>query len=144
MLITHEDDVAAHAKRVIRLVDGRIVEDRRQAPVDGPPPRMLEVTSMSRSRSCGSRCAALAANKLRSGLTTLGILIGVGAVILLVAVGNGSSQSDPEEHRAARHEHADHLAVLRAAVAGGRRVRRRPWRWRRRQQSTGPRTQARS
>jgi putative ABC transport system permease protein len=33
----------------------------------------------------------LAANKLRSGLTTLGILIGVGAVILLVAVGNGSS-----------------------------------------------------
>jgi putative ABC transport system permease protein len=33
----------------------------------------------------------LGANKLRSGLTTLGILIGVGAVILLVAVGNGSS-----------------------------------------------------
>jgi putative ABC transport system permease protein len=37
--------------------------------------------------------AGLAANKLRSGLTTLGILIGVGSVILLVAVGNGSSQS---------------------------------------------------
>ena len=34
----------------------------------------------------------LAANKLRSSLTTLGILIGVGAVILLVAVGNGSSK----------------------------------------------------
>jgi putative ABC transport system permease protein len=32
----------------------------------------------------------LAANKLRSALTTLGILIGVGAVILLVAVGNGA------------------------------------------------------
>jgi putative ABC transport system permease protein len=37
--------------------------------------------------------AGLAANKLRSGLTTLGIMIGVGSVILLVAVGNGSSQS---------------------------------------------------
>jgi len=37
--------------------------------------------------------AGLSANKLRSALTTLGILIGVGSVILLVAVGNGSSQS---------------------------------------------------
>lgn len=33
----------------------------------------------------------LAANKLRSSLTTLGITIGVGAVILLVAVGGGAS-----------------------------------------------------
>ncbi|MCD0448771.1 ABC transporter ATP-binding protein [Actinocorallia sp. API 0066] len=37
-LITHEDEVALRAKRVLRLVDGRIVEDRRQAPVQGPPP----------------------------------------------------------------------------------------------------------
>lgn len=33
----------------------------------------------------------LRGNKLRSSLTVLGILIGVGAVIILVAVGNGSS-----------------------------------------------------
>ncbi len=32
-------------------------------------------------------------NRLRSILTTLGVLIGVGSVILLLAVGNGSSQN---------------------------------------------------
>ena len=35
----------------------------------------------------------VAVNKLRSGLTMLGILIGVAAVILLVAVGNGSAKA---------------------------------------------------
>lgn len=38
----------------------------------------------------------LSANKLRSALTMLGILIGVAAVILLVAVGNGSAQAISE------------------------------------------------
>ncbi|WP_406112958.1 ABC transporter ATP-binding protein [Kitasatospora purpeofusca] len=40
VLITHEDEVARHAKRVLRLVDGMIVSDVRQAPVDGPPPAL--------------------------------------------------------------------------------------------------------
>jgi putative ABC transport system permease protein len=35
--------------------------------------------------------AGLSANKLRSGLTILGLMIGVGSVIVLVAVGTGSS-----------------------------------------------------
>jgi putative ABC transport system permease protein len=38
----------------------------------------------------------LTANALRSALTVLGLMIGVGAVIMLIAVGNGSSQQVQE------------------------------------------------
>jgi putative ABC transport system ATP-binding protein len=39
VMITHEHDVAAHAKRVIALADGQIVSDERRSPIDGPPPQ---------------------------------------------------------------------------------------------------------
>jgi putative spermidine/putrescine transport system ATP-binding protein len=42
VLITHEPDVAEHARRLVRLVDGRIVQDARQAPL--PQPRHLAET----------------------------------------------------------------------------------------------------
>ncbi|MHA6761665.1 ABC transporter ATP-binding protein [Streptacidiphilus sp. PAMC 29251] len=42
VVITHEDEVARHAKRVVRLVDGAVYEDLRQAPVDGLPPALLD------------------------------------------------------------------------------------------------------
>jgi putative ABC transport system ATP-binding protein len=38
IVITHEDMVAAHAKRVVVLRDGQVVQDRRQAALAGPPP----------------------------------------------------------------------------------------------------------
>jgi putative ABC transport system ATP-binding protein len=37
VLITHEPEVGDRAKRLIRLVDGRIVEDTRQSPLHRPP-----------------------------------------------------------------------------------------------------------
>jgi putative ABC transport system ATP-binding protein len=48
VVITHEDEVASRAKRVIRLVDGEIIEDRRQARVDGPPPAALSLVEGAR------------------------------------------------------------------------------------------------
>jgi putative ABC transport system ATP-binding protein len=40
VLVTHEEDIAAHARRVVRLFDGRILDDRKGAgvvPVSPPP-----------------------------------------------------------------------------------------------------------
>ncbi|WP_433474986.1 ABC transporter permease [Spirillospora sp. CA-142024] len=59
----------------------------------------------------------LSANKLRSSLTTLGILIGVGAVILLVAVGNGSSE---QIKKSIQRLGADSLTVTPSTTGGGR------------------------
>jgi putative ABC transport system ATP-binding protein len=42
VLITHEEDVAAHAKRAITVSDGRITGDHRVAPPGGPPPLLQE------------------------------------------------------------------------------------------------------
>ena len=35
IMVTHEDDIAEHAKRIIRMRDGQIIQD-------GPSPRMLQ------------------------------------------------------------------------------------------------------
>jgi putative ABC transport system ATP-binding protein len=44
IVITHEDEVAKHAKRVIRMHDGRIVSDERQVAVDALPPQYVPST----------------------------------------------------------------------------------------------------
>jgi putative ABC transport system ATP-binding protein len=41
VLITHEDDVAAYASRVVRLRDGRVVSDERRSPSGGRAPHRL-------------------------------------------------------------------------------------------------------
>ncbi|RAY14812.1 macrolide ABC transporter permease [Actinomadura craniellae] len=76
----------------------------------------------------------LGANKLRSGLTTLGVLIGVGAVILLVAVGNGSS-IQIEENLARL---GSNMLTVRPTTSGGG-----PGGGARAAAQTGPRVQAR-
>ncbi len=46
IIITHEDNVAAHAKRIVVLEDGRIGEDRRTAPLAGDPPGLVDLASL--------------------------------------------------------------------------------------------------
>ena len=45
VLITHEPDVAEQTKRVVRLSDGQVVEDRRMLGVHDPPPSAHELKS---------------------------------------------------------------------------------------------------
>ncbi|HZQ99131.1 MAG TPA: ABC transporter permease, partial [Chloroflexota bacterium] len=49
--------------------------------------------SIALGQSVGSALAAIRSNKLRSFLTMLGIIIGVGAVIVMIALGQGASQA---------------------------------------------------
>ena len=44
VMITHEREVAARAKRIVVLADGRIVSDERNAAVHGPPPGLVVST----------------------------------------------------------------------------------------------------
>ena len=51
VLITHENEVADNAKRIVRLRDGEIVDDHRTSPVDGPPPHFRGGTVATRGAS---------------------------------------------------------------------------------------------
>jgi macrolide transport system ATP-binding/permease protein len=97
ILITHDAEVAAHAKRVVRIADGKIISDSNphagaqvQAHIHqssgnaSAMPEIAEAVKMALN--------ALQVNFFRTALTLLGIIIGVASVVIMLAVGDGSKQ----------------------------------------------------
>ena len=100
ILITHAENVARHAGRIIRIQDGWILDDSGAHQTDGADDAGLG----DREYVCGVSLAAsvqealvtawrsLRVNIFRTVLTLLGIIIGVAAVVAMLAVGEGSRQ----------------------------------------------------
>ncbi len=59
VLVTHEADIAAWAKRVIRMRDGRIFADERQTPVEAAPPLGNAATTVETQPTLGRRGAVV-------------------------------------------------------------------------------------
>jgi macrolide transport system ATP-binding/permease protein len=104
VLVTHEPSIAAAADRTIRVHDGQIVEDVRKPSVPAPvaATSITDVPELRMSRqlhwnllllNLQQAARGLWANKLRTCLSALGIIIGVGAVIVMLALGHAAQNS---------------------------------------------------
>ena len=97
ILITHSKEVAEVANRVIEIKDGEIVSDTCKSNIKsdvkfekksgGESPLSYEIEEAFKSS-----LSALRMNIFRTILTLLGIVIGVGSVIVMLAIGDGAKQ----------------------------------------------------
>ena len=100
ILITHDRDVAAQAERVIEIHDGNITRDSGPSTPSTalPLPTLDPVAQRSASlrddlaEAMRTAWRAMRVNRGRTGLTLLGIVIGVASVILMLAIGEGARQ----------------------------------------------------
>jgi macrolide transport system ATP-binding/permease protein len=104
ILITHDPSVAARAHRIIELKDGEVVRDTGNARaktaamapaidisgLEAGPKGFAAFTGLNESLRMAMR--ALKTNIFRTVLTLLGIVIGVGSVVAMLAIGEGSKQ----------------------------------------------------
>ena len=103
IIVTHDMQVAARARRIIEISDGVILADRVNRPAEPAPapteapaaPRALNLWRARLDRVGEAlRMALLSMNahRLRTFLTMLGIIIGIASVVSVVALGEGSRQ----------------------------------------------------
>ncbi len=106
VLVTHDPEVAARARRVIHITDGLIDKEDAAIPATGAPQQAADrtidasefpsprrsphVPSFSR-RTIQTAIRAIFRTKMRSALTMLGIVIGIASVIAMMEIGQGSS-----------------------------------------------------
>jgi len=111
VVVTHESDIAAYAQRVVTMRDGLIVSDVRPhelapLPTDGRTTTLLAASATmpvtTRWASAfwafglmimAAAMQAIGRNRMRSALTMLGVFIGVAALIVMVAVGQGANEA---------------------------------------------------
>ena len=101
VIVTHEEEIGRQAKRLIRMRDGVITSDETviRTKLSSAPQKPftplkkngfnpLEIFDHLRQ---GYR--TLMANKVRTALSMLGVLIGVGAVVAMLALGRGAQKA---------------------------------------------------
>ena len=126
VVVTHESDIAAYADRLITMRDGEIVSDERTRPIrpppgQAPPPPTPQKDAAGGFLSFGLMIAAAAVqaisrNKMRSVLTMLGVFIGVAALIVMVAVGDGANEAVRKQIEGLG---ANVVVILPGAVSSG-------------------------
>ncbi|UPA25016.1 MacB family efflux pump subunit [Shinella oryzae] len=101
ILITHSREVAEAADRLIEIRDGTIISDQARKPrsassaAAGLQKAVREGSAAIADLSEAVKMAfrALHANLFRTVLTLLGIVIGVGSVVAMLAIGTGAQNS---------------------------------------------------
>nr|WP_176452723.1 MacB family efflux pump subunit [Aeromonas sp. A35_P] len=100
VIVTHDMAIAEQAERLIELKDGEVVADRRREPAQPLlVPTIPRTDTEGRGGLAGRLGAAfkmallaMQAQRMRTFLTMLGIIIGIAAVVSVVALGRGSQQ----------------------------------------------------
>ncbi|WP_374312129.1 MacB family efflux pump subunit [Dongia sp.] len=100
ILVTHDHNVAAHADRLIEIADGLISADSGSRHLKAlPPAEEFALPDGGRIGFIGDAyeavkmaLRALRRNLFRTILTLLGIVIGVGSVVAMLAVGEGATK----------------------------------------------------